>query len=71
MEKENHGALTFLGVVMILYGLTYAVLGTLSLAGTITGVLPGHEKQEIIVIVLSYIITSLTSRQFVSQFGIV
>ena len=60
MEKENHGALTFLGVVMILYGLTYAVLGTLSLAGTITGVLPGHEKQEIIVIVLSYIITLIS-----------
>ena len=60
MEKENHGALTFLGVVMILYGLTYAVLGTLSLAGTITGVLPGHEKQEIIVIVLSYMITLIS-----------
>lgn len=60
MEKENHGALTFLGVVMIIYGLTYAILGTLSLAGTITGVLPGHEKQEIIVIVLSYIITLIS-----------
>ena len=60
MERENHGALTFLGVVMILYGLTYAILGTLSLAGTITGVLPGHEKQEIIVVVLSYIITLIS-----------
>ena len=60
MEKENHGALTFLGVVMILYGLIYAILGTLSLAGTITGVLPGHEKQEFIVVVLSYIITLIS-----------
>lgn len=60
MERENHGALTFLGVVMILYGLTYAILGTLSLAGTITGVLPGHEKQEFIVVVLSYIITLIS-----------
>lgn len=60
MEKENHGALTFLGVVMILYGLIYAILGTLSILGTITGVLPGHEKQEIIVIILSYVITLIS-----------
>lgn len=57
MERENHGALTFLGVVTILYGLAYALLGTLSLLGIIVGVLPGHEEQKILIVVLSYLIT--------------
>ena len=51
MKSEGHGTLTFLGVVMIIFGLVYALLGTLSLMGTITGVLPGHEEQEIIVVI--------------------
>ena len=59
MKSEGHGTLTFLGVVMIIFGLVYALLGTLSLMGTITGVLPGHEKQEIIIVILSYIIAIL------------
>lgn len=60
MKKENHGALTFLGTVMIIYGLIYALLGTLSLTGTIIGVLPGHEQKEIIIIILSYTITLIS-----------
>lgn len=59
MKSEGHGTLTFLGVVMIIFGLVYALLGTLSLMGTITGVLPGHEEQEIIIVILSYIIAIL------------
>lgn len=60
MKKENHGALTFLGIVMIVYGLIYALLGTLSLTETIVGVLPGHEQKEIIIILLSYTITLIS-----------
>lgn len=60
MEKENHGALTFLGIVSILYGLIYALLGTLSLIGSITGIFPGHEEQKIITVVLSYTITIIS-----------
>lgn len=56
MNKSNNGALKFLGIVMIIFGLLYVILGTLSLMGIITGVLPGHEKQEIIIVTLSYII---------------
>lgn len=59
MKSEGHGALTFLGIVMVIFGLVYALLGTLSLMGTITGVLPGHEEQEIIIVILSYIIAIL------------
>ena len=60
MKKWNHGALTFLGTVMIIYGLIYALLGTLSLTETIIGVLPGHEQKEIIIIILSYTITLIS-----------
>lgn len=60
MKKEKHGALTFLGIVMIIYGLMYALLGTLSLTETIMGVLPGHEQKEIIIIILSYTITLIS-----------
>ncbi len=60
MKRENHEALTFLGTVMIIYGLIYALLGTLSLTETIMGVLPGHEQKEIIIIILSYTITLIS-----------
>lgn len=47
---------------MIIYGLIYALLGTLSLTETIIGVLPGHEQKEIIIIIiiLSYTITLIS-----------
>ena len=56
MNKNNNGALKFLGIVMIIFGLLYALLGTLRLIGIITGVLPGHENQDAIIVTLSYII---------------
>lgn len=56
MKKEGNGAIMFLGLIMILYAIMYALLGTLSLLGEITGVLPGHEEQEIIIVILSYAI---------------
>lgn len=56
MNKNNNGALKFLGIVMIIFGLVYALLGTLSLIGIITGVLLGHENQDAIIVTLSYII---------------
>ncbi len=56
MNKNNNGALKFLGIVMIIFGLLYALLGTLSLIRIITGVLPGHENQDAIIVTLSYII---------------
>ena len=55
MKKKN-GVLTFFGVVMILFALFYALLGTLSLVGTVEGILPGHEQEEIVIIVLSYVV---------------
>ena len=59
---ENQKALSVLkvwGVLLILLGLVYALLGSLALAGTVTGVLPGHENQEILVVVLAYAVAVL------------
>ncbi len=54
-EKSNNSAsLKVLGVIALLFGLVYAVVGTLVLMGLLEGLLPGHETQEIIVIVLAY-----------------
>ena len=53
-KKNTSGVLKVLGVLMILFGVIYALLGTLALMGTLTGMLPGHEKQEVILVVLAY-----------------
>lgn len=57
MKKEEHTALKIIGFITIIYGIAYAVLGTLSLIKLITGVLPGHEQQKILLSILSYIVT--------------
>ena len=54
-KEEGSGALKILGVTMIVFGILYAVLGTLSLLGIITGPLPGHENEEPIIVTLTYI----------------
>lgn len=55
MKEERSGALKLLGVIMILFGIGYAILGTLSLLGIIIGPLPGHEHGEAVIVTLSYI----------------
>lgn len=59
MNKKGSGSLKILGILLIIFGLIYGILGTLCLAGTIEGLLPGHEEQEAIVIILSYVISLL------------
>ena len=58
-SKQSSGALKGFGVVLLLFGLIYAVVGTLALVGTMKGVLPGHETQEILVVVLAYAVAVL------------
>lgn len=60
LKKDGQEALTFLGIVIIIYGILYAVLGTLSYLNSITGVLPIHEQQDILALLLTYIITILS-----------
>ena len=58
-KKSNAGVLKFFGIVMILFAIIYAVVGTLAIAGVAEGILPGHETQEII-IVLAYAVAVLS-----------
>ena len=41
------------GILMILFGIVYAIVAILAYTGTITGILPGHESQEILIVILS------------------
>lgn len=55
MDQNTNGiTLKIFGVIMLLFGLAYGIVGSLALAGTLQGVLPGHQAQEILVIVLAY-----------------
>lgn len=57
MKNEGSGALNFIGIIMIIFGLTYAILGTLSIVGVISGIFPCLENQKLIIILLTYIIS--------------
>lgn len=39
---------------MTIFSFVYAIVGTLSLVGMIKGALPGHESQEMMVVILAY-----------------
>ena len=58
-NNHNSGVLKFFGVLMILFGLIYAILGTVALMGKIDGVLPGHDAQEILIVILAYAVSVL------------
>lgn len=53
-QKTNRTTLKIFGVIILLFGIVYGIVGSLALAGTLQGVLPGHQTQEILVIVLAY-----------------
>ena len=53
-QNTNRTTLKIFGVIMLLFGLVYGIVGSLALAGTLQGVLPGHQAQEILIIVLAY-----------------
>lgn len=54
MKNSNSTTLKVLGVIMIIFAIVYAAVGTLTLMGTLSNVLPGHEKEEVIVVALAY-----------------
>lgn len=53
-QNTNRTTLKIFGVIMLLFGIVYGIVGSLALAGTLQGVLPGHQTQETLVIVLAY-----------------
>ena len=59
MNKSNMTALKASGIIMIVFALVYALLGTLAVSGIINNALPGHEKQETMIVVLGYVVALL------------
>ena len=47
------------GIMMIVFALVYMLLGTLAVAGIISNALPGHEKQETMIVILGYVVALL------------
>lgn len=58
-NNGNSGVLKLFGVIALLFGALYAILGTLALMGTVSGLLPGHEAQEALVVILAYAVAVL------------
>lgn len=56
MKNANTASLKFTGIIMIVFAIVYAILGTLALMGTINGALPGHESKETLVVILAYVV---------------
>ena len=59
MKNTNTVALTACGIMMIIWGLVYALVGTMALAGVVSNELPGHEAQEVLIVVLAYALALL------------
>ena len=59
MKKTNMSALKATGIMMIVFALVYVLLGTLAVAGIISNALPGHEKQETMIVILGYVVALL------------
>ena len=59
MKNTNTTSLKFTGIIMVVFAIIYAVVGTLALIGTVSGALPGHESKEILVVVLAYAVALL------------
>ena len=55
MKKTNMSTLKATGIMMIVFALVYVLLGTLAVAGIISNALPGHEKQETMIVILGYV----------------
>ena len=47
------------GIILIVFALVYVLLGTLAVAGIISNALPGHEKQETMIVILGYVVALL------------
>ena len=60
MNKENKSILKIIGTITIIFGVVYAVLGTLSITGTIAGMFLGLEEKDLYTVCLLYITLLVT-----------
>lgn len=56
----NKGALKAIGAIMVIFAIIYALVGALALCGVLSNVLPGHERQEILIVALGYAVALLS-----------
>ena len=59
MKNTNSVALKACGIIMIIWGLVYALVGTMALAAAVSNELPGYETQEAVIVVLTYALALL------------
>ena len=59
MKNYNKSSLKALGIIMIIFAIIYGLVGTMDLAGVLSGALPGHESQEILIVALGYAVALL------------
>lgn len=50
---KSNSTMKVSGILMILFGIVYAILAIMAYTGSVKGLLPGHESQEVMVAVLS------------------
>lgn len=50
---KSNSTMKVSGILMILFGIVYAILAIMAYTGNVQGLLPGHESQEVMVAVLS------------------
>ena len=50
---KSNSTMKVSGILMILFGIVYAILAIMAYTGSVQGLLPGHESQEVMVAVLS------------------
>lgn len=45
--------------MMIIFAIVYVIVGTMAVMGVVNGIMPGHEKEETMVIILAYAVALL------------
>lgn len=59
MKNYNKSSLKAIGIMMIIFAVIYALVGTLALTGVVSGALPGHESEEMLIVALGYAVALL------------
>ena len=57
---KSNSTMKVSGILMILFGIIYAILAVMAYTGSVKGILPGHESQELLVAVLAAAVALLS-----------
>lgn len=56
MSDNNASILKIFGVILMAFGLVYAMVGTLAFLGSGLELMPGHKAGEMLVVALAYLV---------------